>query len=135
MTNLEKAQAIFCDCVKYRNGFIFCGDGSRFYGYKKNINVVKIVELDNDLVRVSVNLIRDILPSSVISRVERMNPKCDLNIMEITSTSEEVEIILAWLWLMANGNHDAERPTDILSWQSGDYAWTRAALLKRNGRR
>lgn len=121
----------FPDCVKYRDSIAFCGDGSRLLGRRKNVNVVRLIELEEDLIRITVNM--EFLPSRVVARAEKMKPKCDLGFMEITMTKAELEIIINWLIRVSTGKDKAEiPPAVVLLWPSADYGWTRAALKRRS---
>ena len=124
------------DCVKYRNGVLFRGDGKNFNGYKKNVNTIKANVIrggGGSLLRISVNVIRDILPDGIASQINRKKEFIDLNPMEITITEGEALLVSSWLVLLIHGK-DVERPRDLLVWQSSDYAWSRDAL-KADGRK
>lgn len=124
------------DCVKYRNGVLFRGDGKNFNGYKKNVNTIKANVIrggGGSLLRISVNVIRDILPDGIASQINKKKEFIDLNPMEITITEGEALLVSSWLVLLIHGK-DVERPRDLLVWQSSDYAWSRDAL-KADGRK
>jgi hypothetical protein len=124
------------DCVKYRNGVLFRGDGKNFNGYKKNVNTIKanIIRCGRGtLIRISVNVIRDILPDGIVSQIVKKKEFIDLNAMEITITESEALLVSSWLVLLIHGK-DVERPRDLLVWQSSDYAWSRDAL-RADGRK
>ena len=124
------------DCVKYRNGVLFRGDGKNFNGYKKNVNTIKANVIrggGGSLLRISVNVIRDILPDGIASQIKKKKEFIDLNPMEITITEGEALLVSSWLVLLIHGK-DVERPRDLLVWQSSDYAWSRDAL-KADGRK
>lgn len=111
-------------CIRYKDALIM------------NNNTVKIVEIGSTkLARVCVNFCRISLPKTVLERVEKLPTVEDLPRMEITMLKDEAEIIGVWLALLALGQ-ESPRPDDLLTWPSGDYAWTlRAAAVGKPERR
>ena len=100
-------------------------------------NQIKIVEVagGSGLSRVCVNFYYLNIPKTVIERVSKLDKLVKLPQMEITMMADEAETIGVWLALAALGQ-ESHRPTDLLCWPSGDYAWTfRAASVGKPERR
>lgn len=111
-------------CVRYRDSLIM-----------RN-NTIKVIDIgDPKLARVCVNFCYILLPKTVSSYIERLEPVEQLQRMEITMLKEEAETIGVWLALLALGQ-ESPRPDELLTWPSGDYAWTlRAAAVGKPERR
>lgn len=111
-------------CIRYKDSLITRG------------NAIKVMEIGNTkLARVCVNFYYMSIPKTVEERVSKL-PKVELlPRMEITMLREEAEIIGVWLALLALGQ-ESPRPDNLLTWPSGDYAWTlRAAEVGNPERR
>lgn len=109
-------------CIEYHGSLLWNGES--------RINTIAPYKLDDTegLVRISINLLREILPKTVKDRIYSLDQLRDLPSMEVTMLESEAEIIGVWLGLAACGV-EPSKPIDLLCWPSGDYAWTLAAAI------